>query len=143
MFLVDWFYGVLASLGLWQKEAKILFLGLDNAGKTTLLHMLKDEVRSSLLNYSDSVQFVSLSNSCIFFPFMIRSKPNPVELVKQRLVQHQPTQHPTSEELSIDKIKFKAFDLGGHQKQNRHTLRCIRGRASLPSPPLQLHYRKG
>lgn len=44
---LDWLKGLLGGLGFSGKEATITFLGLDNAGKTTLLHRIATgEVRA-------------------------------------------------------------------------------------------------
>ena len=75
MWIVNWFKSTLEQLGLVNKKAKIVFLGLDDAGKTTLLLRLKDNV----------------------------------------MKQMDPTQQPYSEELTMGKITFKTWDLGGHE----------------------------
>ena len=43
MFVVNFFKSAFEWLGFFQKSANIVFLGLDNAGKTTLLYMLQSD----------------------------------------------------------------------------------------------------
>ena len=43
MFIVNFFRGAMEWLGFFQKSANIVFLGLDNAGKTTMLYMLQSD----------------------------------------------------------------------------------------------------
>jgi len=68
------FRGIFDFLGLFPRDAKIVFLGLDNAGKTTLLGMLKD----------------------------------------QRMSAAQPTLHASCEEMVINNVRFRTYDVGGH-----------------------------
>ena len=43
MFIVNFFKGMGEWFGFFQKSANIVFLGLDNAGKTTMLYMLQSD----------------------------------------------------------------------------------------------------
>ena len=40
-YIYNLFWNMLMKIGLWKKKAKIVFLGLDNSGKTTLMNLLK------------------------------------------------------------------------------------------------------
>jgi GTP-binding protein SAR1 len=50
----DWLTGWLEWLGLRNKTAKLILLGLDNAGKTTLLHCLKT---GSFVNFDQTTSY--------------------------------------------------------------------------------------
>ncbi|KAJ4459108.1 putative GTP-binding protein SAR1B [Paratrimastix pyriformis] len=99
MFIWNFIKSVLEWTGLLNKRGKLVFLGLDNAGKTTLLHMLKydgvipqepTQMPSSLLFALPSL-FLH-SSLPISSPFTVY------------------------EELKIGNLRIGAHDLGGHEE---------------------------
>lgn len=96
--------------GLYKKSGKLVFLGLDNAGKTTLLHMLKDD------RLGQHVPTLHPS----------KPKPHPRTHTRTHSQSKQDTGRPSralfsfafppaaSEELKIAGMTFTTFDLGGH-----------------------------
>ncbi len=72
--LFNWFVNLLYEYGFYQKSGNLLFLGIDDSGKTTLLHLLKTN----------------------------------------KLIQPDPSMHPSVEEMTLGRIKFTTYDLGGH-----------------------------
>mmetsp|Transcript_16779 Transcript_16779/g.48865 ORF Transcript_16779/g.48865 Transcript_16779/m.48865 type:complete len:187 (-) Transcript_16779:402-962(-) len=79
MWIIDWLRDVLtnflASIGFLNKEADIILIGLDNAGKTTLLSRLANDAFE-------------------MFP---------------------PTERPRKDEFQVAGVRFRAWDLGGHE----------------------------
>ena len=77
--LWNWLVDFLFKYGLYQKSGKLLFLGLDDSGKTTLLYLLKTG----------------------------------------KIIQPEPSMHATKEEMTLGKICFTTYDLGGHKQVRR------------------------
>eukprot|EP00826_Nyctotherus_ovalis_P041533 TRINITY_DN419_c0_g3_i2.p1 TRINITY_DN419_c0_g3~~TRINITY_DN419_c0_g3_i2.p1 ORF type:complete len:195 (+),score=49.50 TRINITY_DN419_c0_g3_i2:106-690(+) len=71
--------GIFNIFGFFHKKANVVLIGLDNAGKTTLLRRLKDD----------------------------------------KYTQEKPTIIPHMEELTMGKLKFQTFDLGGHENARK------------------------
>jgi hypothetical protein len=125
------------TLGLWKKSAKILFLGLDNAGKTTLLGQVLAARRFH----------TALS------PF---SQPS-LQLQSSQLKQAQPTMHSTHHELKatpspltpeafllthpsppiaqMGNCTFDAHDIGGHVAAREDWVNHYYGPPPRPSMP--------
>lgn len=87
------------NAGLGRKKANLLFLGLDNAGKTTLLAKLKDD-RVSAVEPTLHPSALRALVSCRHLPCLT------TRIFGLRA---------DTEELIIGSVHFKTFDLGGHE----------------------------
>jgi len=61
--MFEWFWQLLYLLGFYKKKATIILLGLDNAGKTTLLYKLKNNTINSFIpTQRAQVETIELGN---------------------------------------------------------------------------------
>lgn len=119
----------MASLGLLNKHAKLLFLGLDNAGKTTLLHMLKVSCLSSFILdalWWTNANGMGIERSCCDSAAYCASEYVPLAfwISGMKWLEGKITDMCfclASEELAIGNNRFTTFDLGGHQ-QGEYTI---------------------
>ena len=96
MFLMNWFSGILGWLGLGNKKAKILFLGLDNAGTGPRPNAACKRVKRV------RVRCARRDAGCA-------GKTTLLHMLKEKKVaQLEPTQHPHDEELTMGKLKFRS-----------------------------------
>lgn len=106
-----------------------MFLGLDNAGKTTLLHMLKDDrmaqhvptLHPSKSNHCFEHFCVQIMHAIRIFNLLRCSAKHILKCVIYYIL-ILVCQHPffvtASEELTMGGMRFTTFDLGGHKQGN-------------------------
>lgn len=114
-------------LGLYKKSGKLVFLGLDNAGKTTLLHMLKDDRLGQHVPTLHPSELLPPSHTCtsshahlamcgkiIHAVDKLKVKCSRVNLGYNLTHKYFLFFFSASEELTIAGMTFTTFDLGGH-----------------------------
>ena len=95
---MNWFSGILGWLGLGNKKAKILFLGLDNAGTGPRPNAACKRVKR-----------VRVRVRCARRDAGCAGKTTLLHMLKEKKVaQLEPTQHPHDEELTMGKLKFRS-----------------------------------
>ena len=107
-FVVEWFWSFMHSLGFYNKSASILILGLDNAGKTTLLYRLKTgQINSFIPTQRANIEEFVCAVPRLRLPTAFCSR----STRRRRVVQ--PTESARLRLQEFGGTSFKAFDVGG------------------------------
>lgn len=100
MWFVDWLRDLISSflsgLGLLNKDATIILIGLDNAGKSTLLHKLAKGAFGS-------------------FPPTERPGADEFQVQPTQVIKSRTNTNISNEKFQVGGVSFKAWDLGGHE----------------------------